>query len=97
MAIPGSRVATIAGGVFCVWVVTAAILFNIIPGPYKKTDYLVVGAVATFVSMGILFAVLLQTTSKPGEPIFGSAPEQQQAPDAQPPETQEPGETPTAD
>lgn len=65
--------AIIAGGIFCVWVATAAILLKFIPGPYKNTDYLVVGAVATFLSMGILFAVLLQTTRRPGEPLFGSA------------------------
>ncbi len=41
--------------------VTVAIGLKILPGPHNETDYLVVGSVATFLALVVLFAVLLTT------------------------------------
>jgi Na+/melibiose symporter-like transporter len=53
------RIAMIAGAIVMVYAVTAIILLKILPGPHRSTDYLVIGAVATFISMGILFWVVI--------------------------------------
>lgn len=55
------RFAIAAGGITVVFLVTIAIAFQLMPGPLKSTDYLVVGAIATFVSMLVLFVILTQT------------------------------------
>ena len=55
------RFAMAAGGIVVVFLVTIAIAFQLMPGPLKSTDYLVVGAIATFVSMLVLFVILTQT------------------------------------
>lgn len=44
--------------VFCI---TLAIGLKLLPGPHTETDYLVVGSVATFLCLGVLFAVLITT------------------------------------
>lgn len=55
------RFAMAAGGIVVVFLVTMAIAFQLMPGPLKSTDYLVIGAIATFVSMLVLFVILTQT------------------------------------
>ena len=49
-----SRFAMAAGGVGIVFLVTLALAFALMPGPHTRTDYLVIGAIATFVSMFVL-------------------------------------------
>ncbi len=44
--------------------VTVAVLLNVMPGPHKPTDYLVIGAVATLLCLLLLFIVLINTLSK---------------------------------
>ena len=44
--------------VFCI---TLAIGLKLLPGPHTETDYLVVGSIATFLCLGVLFAVLITT------------------------------------
>ncbi len=61
------RFAIAAGGIVVVFLVTMAIAFQLMPGPLKPTDYLVVGAIATFVSMLVLFVILTQTVGKKGQ------------------------------
>jgi hypothetical protein len=39
---------------------TVAVLLNIMPGPHKSTDYLVIGAVATLLCLLLLFVVLIK-------------------------------------
>ncbi|MBZ2178288.1 MAG: hypothetical protein ACK58M_10325 [Acidobacteriota bacterium] len=53
-----------AGGIAIVFLVSILITFQLMPKPLKSTDYLVIGAVATFVSMLVLFVLLLQTTGR---------------------------------
>ena len=49
------RTLILALGVLCVFVVVAAILLRLMPGPLKDTDYLVAGSVATVVALLVLF------------------------------------------
>ncbi|MBM3813215.1 MAG: hypothetical protein FJW20_16445 [Acidimicrobiia bacterium] len=42
----------------------ALILTRIIPGPHGQKDYLVIGTLATFASLVVLFVVLLTTYIK---------------------------------
>jgi hypothetical protein len=39
---------------------TVAVLVNVMPGPHKSTDYLVIGAVATLLCLLLLFVVLVK-------------------------------------
>lgn len=55
-----SRVLTLAGGILVMFIATVAILLNVIPGPHNKLDYLVIGAVATFLAMILLWVVMVQ-------------------------------------
>lgn len=43
----------------------AAILLRLMPLPRKDTDYLVVGTLATFGALAVLFLTLLATNRKP--------------------------------
>ena len=46
-------------GIILVFCVAAAIMLKVVPGPHSSKDYLVIGATATMVSMGVLFAVMI--------------------------------------
>ena len=39
---------------------TVAVLVNVMPGPHKPMDYLVIGAVATLLCLLLLFVVLIK-------------------------------------
>jgi len=62
-----SRFAMAAGGIGIVFLVTLALAFAVMPGPHTRTDYLVIGAIATFVSMFVLFFVLIHGWAKGGQ------------------------------
>jgi len=51
----------LAGGITVLFIASIVILLKVIPGPHSKTDYLVIGAVATFLSMTLLFVTLLNS------------------------------------
>ena len=53
--------------VMVIFVSVAAILMKLIPGPRKDSDFLVIGSVATLVSLGAAFAMIITTTSRPGK------------------------------
>jgi Na+/melibiose symporter-like transporter len=57
----------LAGGIVAVFVATIAILINVIPKPHRNLDYLVMGAVATFLSMILLWVALMQQGARPKE------------------------------
>ena len=50
---------TLGGGIAVLFVATIAILLKIIPQPHRNLDYLVIGAVATFLSMILLWIALM--------------------------------------
>ncbi len=54
----------------CVFVVTTAILLQLMPGPLKSMDYFVVGTVATLMSLLALFLVIIGTSSAAREIFF---------------------------
>jgi Na+/melibiose symporter-like transporter len=43
----------------------AAILTVVMPGPHKATDYLVIGAIATFVCLLLFFFLMMKTMQRP--------------------------------
>jgi hypothetical protein len=47
---------------FCVFVIVAAIMLKLMPGPLRDSDYMIIGSVATLAALGVLFAVLVSTT-----------------------------------
>jgi len=57
-------------GAACVFVVVAAIMLRLMPGPLRESDYLVIGSVATLVSLLVLFLLLVSTTLKSSDIFF---------------------------
>jgi MFS family permease len=58
------RLVVLGLGMIAVFASVAMLLTRIIPPPHKETDYLVIGTLATFASLGLLFVVLLSTFLK---------------------------------
>jgi hypothetical protein len=58
------RTLLLAAAMVMVFAVTVGVLFNVLPGPHKATDYLVIGAVATLLCLLLLFIVLTKTMVK---------------------------------
>jgi hypothetical protein len=56
-------------GAACVFGVVAAIMIRLMPAPLADSDYLVIGSVATLVSLLILFLGLV-ATSKSADVFF---------------------------
>jgi hypothetical protein len=54
----------------CVFAAAAAVMVGIIPSPLKDFDYLVIGSVATLVSLLVMFVALLATRVKSADPFF---------------------------
>jgi hypothetical protein len=54
----------LAAAALCIFVVVAAILLKLMPGPLKESDYMVIGSVATLVSLLLLFLVWASTAMK---------------------------------
>jgi len=53
-----SRWLTLGGGIVFLFVASITILLKVIPEPHRNLDYLVIGAVATFLSMILLWVAL---------------------------------------
>ena len=54
-----TRWVALAGGIAVLFIATVVILLKIIPAPHQKLDYLVIGAVATFLSMILLWVAMM--------------------------------------
>ena len=54
----------------CVFAVAAVVMVAIMPSPLKDSDYLVIGSVATLVSLLVMFLALLATRLKSPDPFF---------------------------
>jgi len=67
---PALRNVALGVGVVVVFVATVAILLQVIPAPRKETDYLVIGGVATLVSMAALFVALITTVFPSSDTFF---------------------------
>jgi hypothetical protein len=53
--------------VLVIFVTVTVILLKLIPGPRKDSDFLVIGSVATLVSLGAAFVMIITTTARPGK------------------------------
>lgn len=59
-----NRTLTLALAMVAIFAVTALILSQLLPGPHKPADYLVMGGIATLVCLAILFVVLIASPSR---------------------------------
>ena len=59
----------VLSGVF-VFAVAAAVMVAIMPAPLKDSDYLVIGSIATLVSLLVMFGALIATRSRTPNPFF---------------------------
>lgn len=75
------------GAAAIVFVIAVAAGLRLLPGPHTETDYLVVGSVATFLCLGVLFAVLITAWIRSPEVFFKrrSKPQPDGTPRPQPP------------
>jgi hypothetical protein len=58
------RVVLLGVAMLLVFIAVAAVLLRLVPGPRKETDYLVIGTLATFASLVVLFVVLITSYIK---------------------------------
>ena len=65
-----SRSVTLALVVLIVFGATSAIMVRLMPAPLKDPDYVVIGSVATLVSILVLFFGLAGTSSKGRDMFF---------------------------
>lgn len=63
------QVLLILGGI-CVFGVAAVVMLKLMPAPLKDSDYLVIGSVATLVSLLVMFLVLISTRLKSPDLFF---------------------------
>lgn len=55
-----NRTLALVGLTLLLFAGTVAVLVNVMPGPHKPMDYLVIGAVATLLCLLLLFMVLIK-------------------------------------
>jgi len=55
-----NRTVALAAMMVLLFAGTVAVLVNVMPGPHKSTDYLVIGAVATLLCLLLLFVILVK-------------------------------------
>ena len=68
-----NRTLALALGMVMIFGVTVAILRNVMPGPHKSTDALVIGCVATLLCLLLLFVVMINTAKRPDRKPDGEA------------------------
>ena len=81
-----AKCGTLLGAAAIAFVVTVAVGLRLLPAPHTETDYLVVGSVATFLCLGVLFAVLITTWIRSSEVFL----KKRTKPDPEAPEAPEP-------
>jgi hypothetical protein len=63
------QILLVLGGI-CVFGVAALVMLQLMPAPLKDSDYLVIGSVATLVSLLVMFLVLIATRLKSPDLFF---------------------------
>lgn len=53
------RPLVLVAGILLMFAASIALLLKIIPSPHRQTDYLIIGTLATLITLVILFAVLV--------------------------------------
>lgn len=66
---PGKLLLLIAG-LCLVFAATVGLLLKVMPGPRREIDYFVVGALATFACMAMVFFVLVTSWMKRSDTFF---------------------------
>jgi hypothetical protein len=64
------RIVGLAGALVFIFAAVAGIMLKVMPGPLKDSDYLVIGTVATMVSLLVLFVLLITTSGKRSNVFF---------------------------
>ena len=64
------RLAMLIGAAVIVFFVVVAIGVQLVPSPRSETDFLVIGSVATLLSLGTLFVVLITTWIRTPDVFF---------------------------
>ncbi len=59
-----NRTYTISALLLVVFAVTVGILLQVMPGPHERTDYLVIGGVATLLCILLLYFLLIKRGDK---------------------------------
>ena len=59
-----NRTLKISALLLAVFAVTVGILLQVLPGPHERTDYLVIGAVATLLCILLLYFLLIKRGDK---------------------------------
>jgi hypothetical protein len=57
-----SRKLALIAGLLAAFAAIVTVLLAALPGPRRATDYLVIGAIATFICLLLLFVALTKTT-----------------------------------
>lgn len=74
MGLTASRWLILVAAIVVVFGVTVAIALRVVPGPHSETDYLVIGSVATLLSLVVVFVVLILTSTKASELFYRRRP-----------------------
>ena len=53
-----------------IFAAVAGIMLKVMPAPLKDSDYLIIGSVATMVSLALLFVLLIVTSGKASNVFF---------------------------
>jgi len=64
------RALGLGGALVFIFAAVAGIVLKLMPGPLKDSDYLVIGTVATMVSLLVLFVLLITTSEKRSNVFF---------------------------
>jgi len=64
------RTILLALGVILAFAAVSMIMLKVMPAPLKDSDYLVIGSVATLVSLVLLFVVLIVRSGKASSVFF---------------------------
>jgi len=70
MSFPAVRRLLLAGGLILVFASVSLILLQLIPGPRRPMDYLVLGTLATIATLAALFVLLVTTSLKASDVFF---------------------------
>lgn len=64
------RTLSLALALLFIFAAVAGIMVKIMPAPLKDSDYLIIGSVATMVSLLMLFVLLITTSGKASNVFF---------------------------
>ena len=58
------RIVVLGAGTILVFAGVVGVLLQVVPGPHKQSDYLVIGSAATLAALVALFLVLIGTSTR---------------------------------